>query len=191
MLARPFFFMTGLLENVLDFEIIPTGNPNTLIFIDSSTYIGQPDSPRIEVLFPGFDRFFIANIIPNQVNTFNANTLGFSPSVLATDAVVELPDGVYTIKYMICPYTTNFVVKSFCRTVLLEQNLKQLYEKVEATDCTRKHDKEILNAIAEIHMLIEGCRYIADQDARKATEFYAVAERLIRHLHKKLEKCCK
>ncbi len=182
--------MIGFRENIIDFEIVPTGNPKTLVFIDSSNYISEPDRPLLEVLMPGYDKFLVANVVARQVNTFNSNTIGFT-DLLNSDILLDLPDGVYTLKYQVCPYTTNFKIKSICRTALLEEKLVYIYEKIEASACTTKHDKEILAQLAEVHMLIEGCHYIADADQRKATEFYALADRLVKHIIKKLEKCCK
>jgi hypothetical protein len=177
-------------QYIIDFEIFPTGNPKTLVFVDSSTYISSPDAPRLSVLFPGYDAFFTANVQPSQVNTFNSNTIGYTSS-LNFDTLLDLPDGVYVLKYEICPYTTNYTVKYICRTTLLEQDISRIYEYIEASACTTKHDKEILGEIAEIHMLVEGCHYIVEADQKKATEFYALAERITRQVLQKLEKCCK
>lgn len=182
--------MIGLRENIIDFEVFPTANPKTLVFVDSSSYISQPDSPRIQIQFPGFNTFFFAPVIPRQVNTFNSNTLGYT-DFLNGDGPLDLPDGVYTIRYEICPYQSLYAVKNICRTQLIESQLRFVYEKIEASDCSRRHDKKILASLAEIHMLITGCQYIANSDPRKATEFYALADRMLRRLIKDLEKCCK
>lgn len=182
--------MIGYRENIIDFEVFPTGNPKTLVFVDSSTYISSPDAPRLNILMPGYDKFFTANVNANQVNTFNSNTIGYT-STLNFDGLLDLPDGVYVLKYEVCPYTTNFAIKYICRTTLLEEQLSHIYEYIEASACTTKHDKEILGDISEIHMLIEGCHYIVERDQKKATEFYALAERMTRQVLKRLEKCCK
>jgi len=181
--------MKGFRENIIDFEIISTGNPKTLVFIDSSVYIGQPDRPLLEVLMPGYNKYFLVNIVANQVNTFNSNTLGLT-DLLNADCLIDLPDGVYRLKYKICPYNLNYKLKSFCRTNILEQRITFIYEKIGASDCSRKEDLTIMNDLAEIHMLVEGCHLIADQNEKKATEFYALASKLTDRLIKKLEKCC-
>ena len=188
-MLAPFSFMKGFRENILDFEIVPTGNPKTLVFIDSSIYIGQPDGPRLQILAPGYNRYLLANIVANQVNTFNSNTLGLT-ELLNADCLVDLPDGVYRLTYEICPYQANHKVKSICRTTILEQRLMAVYAKLDVSDCTKKEDIKILNDLAEIHMLIEGCHSVANIDERKATEFYALASKLVDRLIKKLEKCC-
>lgn len=182
--------MKGFRENIIDFEIIPTGNPNTLVFVDSSTYIEEPDRPLLEILMPGYSKFLLANVVARQINTFNSNTLGYT-ELLNADCLLELPDGVYRLNYKVCPYTVNYKIKNIIRTTLLEQKLRFVYEKIEASNCSIKEDKTILGDIAEVHMLIEGCHSIVAVNEKKATEFYSLAEKITKHLIKRLEKCCK
>jgi hypothetical protein len=181
--------MKGFRENILDFEIIPTGNPKTLVFVDSSNYIGQPDGPRLQILLPGYNKFFLTNVVAKEVNTYNSNTIGFT-DLLNNDCLLDLPDGVYQFKFEICPYQANYKIKSICRTTLLEQRLIAIYEKIEVSDCSRKKDEKIMNDLSEILMLIEGSHLVADTNCNKATEFYQLASKLTDRLIKKLEKCC-
>lgn len=190
MLALLVYIMKGLRENIIDFEILRTGNPKTMVFVDSSDYIGEPDRPLLEVIFPGYNKFFLVNVVARQVNTFNSNTLGFT-DLLNSDCLVDLPDGVYRLKYKICPYTVNYKVKNIFRSVLLEDKLKYIYDKLEASACSIKEDKKILSDIAEIHMLLEGCHYIVESNQKKATEFYALASNITHNTIKKLDKTCR
>lgn len=181
--------MKGFRQNIIDFEILRTGNPKTMVFVDSSNYIEEPDRPLLEILLPGYNKFLLANVVARQVNTFNSNTLGYT-DLLNSDCLVDLPDGVYRLKYKVCPYTANYKVKHIFRSVLLEEKLKFIYDKLDVSVCTRKEDITILNDISEVHMLIEGCYSTVDSNQRKATEFYALATKLVDKLVKKLEKTC-
>ena len=181
--------MKGFRQNIIDFDIIRTGNPKTLVFVDSSNYIEEPDRPLLEIIFPGYNKFLLANVVARQVNTFNSNTLGFT-DLLNVDCLVELPDGVYRLKYKVCPYTVNYKVKHIFRSVLLEEKLKFIYDKLDISPCNIKESTTILSGIAEVHMLIEGCHSIAGTNQRKATEFYALAMKLVTNIIKKLDKIC-
>lgn len=181
--------MKGFRQNIIDFEIIPTGNPRTMVFVDSSNYIEEPDKPLLEILMPGYNKFLLANVVARQVNTFNSNTLGYT-ELLNSDILLDLPDGLYKLKYKVCPYTANYKAKNIFRTDLLEQKIKVIYSKIEVTPPAKKDTPVIENDLSQIHILIAGCHSIADVDERKATEFYAVAYKLAEKLIKTLEKCC-
>jgi hypothetical protein len=55
--------MLGLHTNILDFEVLETGNLKTIVFVDSSQYMEEPDRPLLEVILPGHTKFFLVNVI--------------------------------------------------------------------------------------------------------------------------------
>lgn len=178
--------MKGLRQNILDFEILQTGNPKTMVFLDSSDYKDeQPDKPLLEVTFPGYNKYFIVNVKARSVNTFNSNTLGLT-DLLNNDEMVDLPDGLYKLRYKICPYTTNFKDKVYFRTTLLEAKLGRFYNKLLTTDCSKSEDKTIGQSLTEINMLLAGIPLVASVSAEKAQAFYTLANSLV----DKMDKCC-
>lgn len=181
--------MKGIKRQILDFEIIPTGNPKTLVFIDSSNYFSEPEKPLLEVTLPGYSKYFLLNVVARKVNTFNSNTIGLT-SLLNGDVLVDLPDGIYSFRYKICPYDKAFIDKKFFRTTLIEFKLADLYDQLEKEDCTRKEDKELQQQLAEIVVLIEGAKALANKNEKKATKFYQLADSLISSLLNDTCKTC-
>jgi hypothetical protein len=181
--------MKGIKRHILAFEIIPTDNPKTLVFIDASDYYTQPEKPLLEITLPGYSKYFLVNIIASKINTFNSNTIGLT-EILNNAKPTDLPDGAYHFRFKVCPYETVFKDKVHFRTVLIEKKLAELYEKLEATDCSKSSDNEILRSIVEIHALIEGAKLVVCHDESKANEFYQLADKLIDRATKKLCKNC-
>lgn len=172
--------MKGLRQHILDFEIIPTGNPETLVFIDSSDYYAEPERPLLEITLPGYKKYFLVNVVARRVNTFNSNTIGFS-EVLNEGCLVDLPDGIYSFRYKICPYDKIFKDKKFFRTTLIRKRLADLYERLDAADCDHK-DKINPSDLVEINALIEGAEAVVSKNEKKANSFYQLADKLISKL---------
>lgn len=183
--------MLGLHENVLDFEILETGNLKTLVFMDSSTYIGPPERPLIEVIMPGYTRYFLANVVAKNLNTFNSSTLGINQVLLQED-LVDLPDGIWEIKYKICPYKYVYKVKKHMRVTLLLTKLEKLYNNIDLSECGTKEDKELQDNLVQIHILIEGAKAAgkvnSTASSKQAQKYYQLADKLIQ---KSLDKFCK
>jgi hypothetical protein len=181
--------MKGLKRHIIDFEIIPTGNPNTLVFIDSSDYFTDPEKPLLEVTLPGYSEYFLVNVAARKVNTFNSNTIGLT-SALNGDKIVQLPDGIYSFRYKICPYEVAFKDKKHFRTTLLEEKIAKLYEKIEDSDCSTKEDRQLEYELVEIHCLLEGAKLVVNKNEKKAYSFYQTASKLVDKLINKLCKNC-
>jgi hypothetical protein len=181
--------MKGLKKNILDFEIIPTGNSKTLVFIDSSDYISEPERPLLEITLPGYSKYFLVNVIARRVNTFNSNTIGLT-DLINDGCLVDLPDGVYQFRYKICPYTSAFIDKVYFRTTLIEQKLSELYDKLDSSCCDKKSDKELNQTIIEIHSLIEGSKSVVCKNVKKANSFYQLASKLLDRILCNIDKNC-
>lgn len=180
--------MKGLKRHILDFEIVPTGNPKTLVFVDSSQYMGVPERPLLEVTLPGYTKYFLLNVTASMVNTFNSNTIGLT-SLLNGDSLVNLPDGIYSFRYKICPYTSAFIDKAFFRTTLLEERLLVLYDRLD--NCSSCAPKNVLLELAQVVALIEGAKQIVHKNQKKANEFYQLALKLIDGVMCDVDKTCK
>lgn len=181
--------MLGIHSNHLDFEILETGNPKTLVFVDSSEYIKAPDRPLLEVFLPGFNKYLLTNVVASQVNTFNSSTLGLN-KVLNINFIQELPDGVWSFRYKICPYDLIYIDKKHMRITQLLRKLGMLYNDIEIAgcNCPTKTDVYIQNQITRINILIEGAKSVVNLDSIKAFRNYNLANKLVDEL---LEKFCK
>jgi hypothetical protein len=179
----------GIKRTILDFEILETGNPMTLVFVDSSQYIEPPDRPLLEVFLPGFDKYLLANVAANQVNTFNSNTLGLGESLFINHLVV-LPDGVWTFRFKICPYNYIYTDKKFMRTTLLYQKIDQAYNQLDLLGCMDKTTAFILDEITKAEILIKGAKAVVNKDEKKAFSYYQLANRIIDEIINKHCKNC-
>lgn len=175
--------MLGVHENILDFEIIETGNEQTLIFVDSSSYMEEPDKPLLEITMPGYDKYFLIPYTAREVNVFNSGTIGIN-QVLFTGEYLPLPDGIWFIKQKICPYKYVYKTKKHMRVTRLLNKVGQLYSKIDITECAT-YDNTLNTELARIHALIEGARLVVNIDSNKAYDNYRLADRLVDSLLRK------
>lgn len=182
--------MLGVHENILDFEIIETGNPETLVFVDSSQYMEEPDGPLLEITMPGYDKYFLVPYVSRNVNVFNSGTLGLN-QVLFNNEYLPLPDGIWFIKQKICPYKYIFRTKKYMRVTQLLNKLGQLYAEIDITDCAEKNNNQLQIELTRVHALIEGARLVVNIDDKKAYNNYRLADRLVNSLLSKYCKNCK
>jgi hypothetical protein len=179
----------GIQRNILDFEILEVGNPNTIVFVDSSQYMEPPDRPLLEVILPGYTKYVLTNVIPNQVNTYNSNTLNLSQS-LGINHLTILPDGVWQFKYKICPYDYVYLYKNHLRTVLINEKIDKAYNDLELLGCTDKTTEYILNQIAQVHILLRGAKAAVNVDTKVAGKYYQTANSIIDEVLNKFCKNC-
>jgi hypothetical protein len=182
----------GIHKTHLDFEILETGNPKTLVFVDSSQYIQPPDRPLLEVFLPGFNKYLLTNVVANEVNTFNASTLGLG-TTLNTNFLQDLPDGVWSFRFKICPYEFVFTDKKHMRVTYLMSKLSRLYAEIsiDGCECPDRTDVYIQKQLTRIHILIEASKSIVNIDSVKAFRYYQLANKLIDELSHKFCKNCK
>jgi hypothetical protein len=173
--------MKGFRQHILDFEIIPTGNPKTLVFLDSSDYFREPEKPLLEVTLPGYSKYFLVNIVARKLNTFNSNTLGLT-ELLNDDCLVDLPDGIYTYKYKICPYDETYKIKKFFRTTQIEKALNDLYDQIDNPENITPDERIFEYKLVEIHTGIAGAQAEAEKNEKKANSYYRIAQKLISEL---------
>ena len=132
----------GIHQQNLDFEILDTGNTKTLVFLDSSEYYKEPERPLAEITLPGQTKYTLVNIVARQVNTFNSNTLNLT-QVTGESCLTELPDGVYTVKFKICPYKYIFKIKYFLRTNQLTNKLKLIFFNKDTRNFIPSKEREL------------------------------------------------
>lgn len=105
----------------LDIKVEELLNSKILIVKDASWY--NPEVPvtnaRIDLQYPGSTDYFSIPVGKNFTYVINSNALNIT-NVTHSDNLSELPDGIWTIKYSICPNDELFVEYTFLR------NTKQL-----------------------------------------------------------------
>lgn len=176
----------GLQKTVLDIDVLDTNNSKTLVFVDSSSYISQPEKPLMEITLPGYSKYFLVNVIANRVNTFNSSSIGLN-TIINCSGYVDLPDGIYTIKYKTCPYDFSFIVKSFVKISLINNQIASIYNQIDLNTC----DKSIKDDLINMHLLLEGSKSIVNINLKKATDYFNTASDLVSTILNKICINCK
>lgn len=181
----------GIRKHTLSFEILNTGNPKTLVFLDSSDYYEEPERPLLEITLPGYNKYFLVNVVARKVNTFNSNTIGMTET-LSSHNLVNLPDGVWTLKFKVCPYDKVYIQKYHLRTVTLEEQIANIFEYMDLSDCDVEDTKKYQNTLVDIFVLLEAAKANAEKRGavKKATEQYQKANSLVTDLLNKLSGTC-
>src|SRR5688572_19115909 len=113
---NPFSFFIKILIMVsrLNFDIIDTHDFKTLGVLDTSWY--NPDikieTPTIEILPPGYTFAASPFFMIGALNVYNSNGLGITKAS-CEEELVQLPDGIWKVKYSICPNDKLFIEKFF------------------------------------------------------------------------------
>lgn len=177
--------MKGVHQHILDFEIIETGNLKTIVFIDSSQYMENPESPLLEITIPGTNKYLLVAIQPRKVNTFNSNTLNLTPYILNDCDLIDLPDGVYSYKYKICPYQYINRAKYYLRATKLLNSLDIFLDSFEFSDKIADEDR---STIIDINILIESAKASAELgNTERASNKYHLADKKVKSLLDKLK----
>lgn len=180
----------GLLKHRLDFEILNTGNPKTFIFLDSSEYFEDPDRPLLEVTMPGYTKYVLVNVVASSVNTFNSNTLGLT-DILESTNPIDLPDGIWTLKFKVCPYDKLYIQKYHLRTVKLENNIQRIFDYMDLSDCDVEQTDKYRLSLVDVFILINSASLNASNgNLKKAYDQYQKANSLVSKLIDKLSGAC-
>lgn len=180
----------GIRKHQLEFDILDTGNIKTLVFADGSSYYGQPDRPLLQVTLPGYNKYFVVNVVAGKINTFNSNTIGMTETLGSSD-LADLPDGVWTLNYMICPYDKIYLQKYHLRTTTLESKLDMVYNDYDLSDCSVQEDEKIKADLVDIMLGIASGKANARQGyVKKASEIYQRIDKKVTDLLNRLSGIC-
>jgi hypothetical protein len=146
----------GIKTHIINFTIIPTSDDKSIVFADNSDYYKIPESPILEIVLPGFNKVFTVNIDPSKINVLNSNLIGLT-SVLKTENLVSLQDGIYTLTYKICPYQYFNVTKYFLKTDQIEKDLAKIFNKVKCDSSIVEHF-EFKKQVMDIMVLLESAK---------------------------------
>jgi len=171
----------------LDIYIEKILNPKLLIVKDASWY--NPDiavtNAKLDLQYPNSLDYVNIPVGKNFTYVINSNTIGLT-NVTRTDALSELPDGLWTIKYSICPNDELYVEYTFLRNIKQLIKYHNLFCQIEIDKCNKKHYLEDLKTIRSIKDIIDAAQYLADDCGKyeKAIELYNYADSLLNEFTK-------
>jgi hypothetical protein len=165
----------------LDIKVEELLNSKILIVKDASWY--NPEVPvtnaRIDLQYPGSTDYFSIPVGKNFTYVINSNTLNIT-NVAHSDNLSELPDGIWTIKYSICPNDELFVEYTFLRNTKQLIKWHNLYCSLQIDRCAKKKYLEELKKLREIKDIIDAAKYLADCGKyEKSIELYDYADTLL------------
>lgn len=177
--------MLGFDVYEIDFFILDNNNPKTIVILDQSNYLEIPEKPVYGIKLPGYNNTIIVPYIIDKINIVNSNTLSLTNAPCHT-ALMDLPDGVYEITQMVCPYDQLYKTKLYLKTTKLECSYdKLLLDQNFNSTCLPINilEKELIH----IDILIQSAKAEARAyNPIKAQNKYTAALEAINQLQKKL-----
>lgn len=167
----------------LNFTIIETHDDKTLGFLDTSIYNPRIiiQDPLIEITTPGFKIPSRPRVEPKSLNIFNSNNLGLTKASCEENMII-LPDGLYKIRYSICPNDKLYIEKYFLKTSRIESRVNQAFLNLDYNN----PGIEDLKNIEEIDLYINGAIAAANnQDSKLSSDLYKKASQLLNSFLKK------
>lgn len=166
----------------LNFDIIDTHDFKTLGIVDTSWY--NPDitveTPTIEIQVPGYTYAASPFFMIKALNVYNSNGLGITKAS-CEEELIDLPDGLYKVKYSICPNDKLFIEKFFLKTDKIMCRYTQSFLSLDLNFPTGS-EEEITKRkkLSEIEFYITGAISAANnQNAKLANDLYKKADHLL------------
>jgi len=166
----------------LDIRVENCTSCNNLVLRDDSYYLETPEHPKIQIQVPGYNTKWTFDFTPETINIFNSYSFGLSTST----SLAEIPDGLYTLVYMICPYDQLFETvyhirqcKAQCRWDTFLKN---------SFDSCNELSPEVNKLLNRIEYLMKGAEvFAADCETERALELHQKAVELLDRLECILE----
>ena len=155
-------------------------NPKLLVIKDGSYY--NPDievtNAYLEILPPGFHENILLEVEPNFLEIIDSNILELT-TPCKDKSLSELSDGLWTIRYSICPNDKLYVEYTFLRNVKQLIEFRKLYCELES--CPSNELEEKLKKLKIIESYIKGAEYKAEcGQYNQSLELYDYANTLIK-----------
>tara|TARA_R100001480_G_C4645157_1_gene169997 strand:- start:22 stop:564 length:543 start_codon:yes stop_codon:yes gene_type:complete len=123
-------------NHVLSLEVPPVGNPCVLKIFDTSVYSPQVAvfEPKIYITIPGYNTASEVHFQPESSVTLTGCELGIQTENCGT-SYVNLPDGIYVIKYVVDPNQVVYVEYNHLRMTQAMNLYQKILCDIDAADC--------------------------------------------------------
>lgn len=165
---------------ILDFVVVDTHNLLTLGIADSSFYPTGFTvlNPTYEITPPSFPKATVV-YTTGQLTIFNSNTLNIS-CVDDVSLLIDLPDGIWTVKQSITPPITYNLERTFIRTTKLEQKFGTAFLKTDLVQCNQDVKIEHMKVLDEVWFYIQAAIAAANQcNNLLAMQLYKLANTML------------
>ena len=165
----------------LNFNVIDTHDFKTLGIVDTSWY--NPDitveTPTIEILPPGYTVAASPYFMVKALNIYNSNGLGITRASCEDD-LVDLPDGLWKVKYSICPNDQLFVERFFLKTDKIQCKYNKAFLSLDLENLSDSKQQQKRKDLNEIEIFLNGSIAAANnQNAKLASDLYKKADNLL------------
>lgn len=166
-------------SNELSFEINPLSSCRLLAILDTSTYLGIPESPTIQFQIPGGYPIQELSYNKSAITIFNSNSFGLT-NVTNSANYTDLPDGVWVAKISICPHNVFWAEKKWYRTCQIWCKYYTAFLKLKLDSCSTCYDKAMAEKLSVAKRYIEGVEAQAINCAwSDATSLYNIANNIL------------
>jgi len=165
---------------ILDFVVVDTHNTLTLGIADTSFYPSNfaVTNPTLEITPPSFMKATVA-YTAGAMTVFNSNTLNIT-CVSEVSQLIDLPDGIWTVKQTIAPPITFNIERTFIRTTKLEQKFGRAFLKTDLVQCNQDVKTEQMKVLDEVWFYIQAAIAAANQcNNLLAMNLYKLANTMI------------
>jgi len=165
----------------LNLDIIDTHDFKTLGIVDTSWYneLITVETPTIEILPPGYTVAASPFFMIKALNIYNSNGLGITKAS-CEEELIDLPDGIWKVKYSICPNDQLFIEKYFLKTDQIQCRYDRAFLNLDLNTCDSQVDRNDRKRLDEIEFYIDGAIAAAnDQNPKLASELYNKADKLL------------
>lgn len=165
----------------LSFDVIDTHDFKTLGIVDTSWY--NPDitveTATIEILPPGYSIASSPFFMIKALNIYNSNGLGITKAS-CEEELIDLPDGLWKIKYSICPNDKLFIERFFLKTDRIQCKYAYAFLNLDLENISEESEKMKRKDLQKIDYYITGAIAAANnKNAKLASDLYKKADNLL------------
>lgn len=161
----------GLHQHELSFSILEDNDPHTLVVLDTSRYMEDPEFPMLDVSLPGMEDVHTIPITPGQLTILNSLLVGYSD-------YCELPDGIYQLRYSVAPNELVYKCQNYLKTDQLRKKLADYLSTLNL--CDTRTLAPVAERVSQIQLLIQGAQLEAGKgNDQLATTLYRKALQLV------------
>jgi hypothetical protein len=165
----------------LGLNIIDTHDSKTIGIVDTSWY--NPDiaieTPVLEIIPPGYSQPVSPFFQARSLNIFNSNGVGITKAS-CEEELTELPDGLWKVKYSICPNDMLFIERFFLRTDRIQCKFTQAFLTLDLSDVNDEQQESNREKLQIIEDFIEGAIAASNkQNSKLASDLYKKADNLL------------
>ena len=169
-------------KHILSLDIPDTLNTKIMRIVDTSVYSEELNTAcgRLQILVPGYTEAVTLELTPGYDLIVSACMLGIQSSNCNT-AQVDLPDGMYTIRYSVAPNDKVFVEYNYLRVAKAMTTYYQLLCNLDLSGCEPlAPQKEKLNKLRLLRTMLDGAKakieYCHNTDQGMAIYNYVVTQ---------------